>query len=157
MWRSRSRFSFKKHINASLFTAHSCSILIHVCLPRCEWQLPISQSSLALPANHMEDLGTCSIFCESTPQRRTVLSLCWATWEQVPAHMSTMNSGREGGGGGPQSRVFNMWGRVGAVVLWLHLVLEKLNDLAFLPVFQTHWVLGSAALPSFLTPVLVEA
>ena len=125
MWRSRSRFSFKKHINASLFTAHSCSILIHVCLPRCEWQLPISQSSLALPANHMEDLGTCSIFCESTPQRRTVLSLCWAKWEQVPAHMSTMNSGREGGGGGPQSRVFNMWWRVGAVVLWLHLVLAN--------------------------------
>jgi hypothetical protein len=85
MWRSRSRFSFKKHINASLFTAHSCSILIHVCLPRCEWQLPISQSSLALPANHMEDLGTCSIFCESTSQRRTVLCLCWATWVQVPA------------------------------------------------------------------------
>ena len=35
--------------------------------------------------------------------------------------------------------------------------LGKLNDLAFLPVFQTHWVLGSAALPSFFTPVLVEA
>jgi len=125
MWRSRSRFSFKKHIKR--ITIHSSQLQYsNTCLPAKVWVQTAHYAHHSLAWLRLEeDLGTCSIFCESTPQRRTVLSLCWAKWEQVPAHMSTMNSGREGGGGGPQSRVFNMWGRVGAVVLWLHLVLAN--------------------------------
>jgi len=73
----------------------------------------------------MEDLGTCSIFCESTSQRRTVLSLCWATWVQVPAPYVHNELGPGRGGGGPKSRVFNMGGEGGEVVPLLHLVLAN--------------------------------
>ena len=76
---------------------------------------------------------------------------------QVPAPYVHNELGPGRGGGGPKSRVFNMggggWGG-GAVTTS---GLGKLNGLAFFTCVQTHWVLGSAALPSFFTPVLVEA
>ena len=61
------------------------------------------------------------------------------------------------GGRGTPVTCFSHVGEGGGGCDWTTSGPGKFNDLAFLPVLRTHWVLGSAALPSFFTPVLVEA